>query len=151
MPDTTQPWCRAVSTSSSGNILDESILGSIKKLLGLDGDYDAFDQDVAIHINSALASLTQLGIGPANGFMITGSQETWQQLMQDNDPQTLQNVKTFVYINVKKVFDPPGASNHLTALDDVLKETTWRISVRREEAKRESDIGILNQGLHGLP
>src|SRR5699024_2274139 len=117
MQDTTQHWCRAVSTSSSGNMLDESILGSIKKLLGLDGDYDAFDQDVAIHINSALASLTQLGIGPANGFMITGSQETWQQLLQENDPQTLQNVKTFVYINVKKVVDAPIRSNHTTRID----------------------------------
>lgn len=142
MPATIQHWCRVVSTSSSDNVLDESILGSIKKLLGLDGDYDAFDQDVTIHINSALASLSQIGVGPVAGFMINGSQETWQQLLQDNDLQMLQNVKTYIYINVKKVFDPPGASNHLAALDDVLKETTWRISVRREEAKRESIFGI---------
>lgn len=127
-----------MSTPSSDSILEDSILLSIKKLLGLDSEYKAFDQDVLIYVNTALANLSQIGVGPDQGFMVLGEIETWADLLGDYEPATLQNVKTYIYITVKKVFDPPGASNHLAALDDVLTELSWRISTRREEVKHDT-------------
>lgn len=127
-----------MSTPSSDSILEDSILLSIKKLLGLDSEYKAFDQDVLIYVNTALANLSQIGVGPDQGFMVLGEIETWTDLLGDYEPAKLQNVKTYIYITVKKVFDPPGASNHLAALDDVLTELSWRISSRREEVKHDT-------------
>lgn len=124
-----------MSTSFSDRVIDDSILNSIKKLLGLSPDYPAFDQDIAIYINTAFSNLNQIGVGPAEGFYITGPSETWAEFLEPGGLSNLQGVKTYVYITVKKIFDPPGASNHLAALDAVLEEITWRISTRREEVK----------------
>lgn len=126
-----------MSTSSSDRVIDDSILNSIKKLLGLSPDYPAFDQDVAIYINTAFSNLNQIGVGPDEGFQITGPSETWAEFLDPSGLSNLQAVKTYVYITVKKIFDPPGASNHLAALDAVLEEITWRISTRREGVKNE--------------
>lgn len=126
-----------MSTSFSDRVIDDSILNSIKKLLGLSPDYHAFDQDIAIYINTAFSNLHQIGVGPDEGFHITGPSETWVEFMEPGGVSNLNGVKTYVYITVKKIFDPPGASNHLAALDAVLEEITWRISTRREEVKHD--------------
>ena len=120
-----------MSTSSSDNVLNDSILESTKKLLGVHEEDPAFDQDVAIHINTALGSLTQIGVGPNEGFLISGKAETWSDFLGTGNLAVLHSVKSYVYILVRSLFDPPGASNHLNALDSVKQELEWRISVQQ--------------------
>lgn len=114
----------------------ESILKSIKKMLGVDPTMDMFDLDICMNINSALANLNQIGLGPYDGFYVNGPEDKWSDFLGVNDMHVLQNAKQYVYIWVKRVFDPPGATNHLTALDNTIKELEWRISTGREEIIR---------------
>lgn len=125
-----------MSTPFSDEVVAESILLSTKKLLGVDPSMDMFDIDVTTNINSALANLNQIGIGPHEGFFVHGPDETWSEFLGHNNMTALQSVKTYVYIWVKRVFDPPGATNHLAALDNTMKELEWRISIGREEVIR---------------
>lgn len=104
----------------------DSILNTIKKLLGLDASYTAFDTDVIIGINSAFSTLHQLGVGPASGFAITGATEKWDDYLDDYG--TLENVKQYIYLKTRYVFDPP-TGGVLTAMDAVIKELEWRINV----------------------
>ena len=105
----------------------DSILQSIKKLLGLDENYDAFDDDVMMHINSVLMILTQLGVGPKNGFSITGEEETWGGYLGE-DISKLSAVKTYVYLKVKTMFDPTSSSVVNEATKEMLKELEWRLN-----------------------
>lgn len=105
----------------------DSILLSIKKLLGIDALCDHFDTDVIMHINSALSNLTQLGVGPPDGFMVTSNTETWDSLLMDS--KKLEFVKTYVYLKVKLIFDPPSSSSVIDAIDRQIKELEWRIEV----------------------
>lgn len=107
--------------------MEQSIFNSIKALLGPDADYDVFDQDILIFINSALSTLTQLGIGPANGFRITGDTETWSDLL--GDAQDLDSVKQYIFMKVKIAFDPPSSSSVLSAYQESCKELEWRLNV----------------------
>jgi hypothetical protein len=113
-----------------GEIMTDSILDSTKKILGLDAGYTAFDLDVITHINSALAALNQLGIGPESGFMITDSTSTWDEVLGTTSNYNL--AKSYVYLRVRILFDPPNTSFVLTALSDQLRELEWRLSVERE-------------------
>lgn len=105
----------------------DSILQSIKKLLGLDENYDAFDDDVMMHINSVLMILTQLGVGPKNGFSITGEEETWGDYLGE-DISKLSAVKTYVYLKVKTMFDPTSSSVVNEATKEMLRELEWRLN-----------------------
>lgn len=107
--------------------MDESIFDSIKALLGPDASYDVFDQDIILHINSALSVLSQLGVGSAEGFMITGPDETWGEFI--NNDKTLNMVKTYVYMKVKLAFDPPTNSSVISAYQEACKEYEWRLNV----------------------
>lgn len=107
-----------------------SILSTTKKILGLDDNYNVFDLDVMIHINSVLADLNQLGIGPAEGFEITGPEETWDSYL-GGDPN-LNAVKSYVYLRVRLLFDPPGTSYLITAMNDQVQKAEWRLNVQRE-------------------
>lgn len=110
--------------------MNTSILDSIKKVLGLSPDYEVFDEDVILHINSVLATLNQLGVGPEYGFRIDGKDETWYDFMGD-DPN-LSSVKSYIYLKVRLLFDPPQNSNITNAMNEQLKEFEWRINVYRE-------------------
>lgn len=109
----------------------QSILDSTKKVLGVPADYDAFDVDIIMHINSVLATLQQLGVGPAEGFMIEGKEETWEEYLQGNI--NLNPVKTYVYLRVRLLFDPPTTSYLINALEKQKEELEWRLNVKREE------------------
>ncbi len=111
--------------------MNDSILTSTKKSLGLDEDYTAFDPDIIMHINSVLSTLNQLGIGPGLGFMIEDKEALWDTFL-GSDPR-LNNVKTYVYLRVRMLFDPPQTSYHTTAMQDQIKELEWRINVQRED------------------
>jgi hypothetical protein len=112
----------------------DSILNTIKKLLGLDTDYTAFDIDVLIGINSALMVLSQVGVGPDKGFVVTGPTETWADLL-GNDVIDLESVKMYVYISTKLLFDPPVSSSVQTAFDNTKKELEWRLGIRAARDK----------------
>lgn len=107
--------------------MDESILNSIKALLGPDSDYNVFDPDIIIFINGAFSTLTQLGIGPKEGFKITGADETWEDFI--GDVLDLESVKTFVYLKVRILFDPPSSSFVLSAMQRECDELAWRLNV----------------------
>lgn len=107
--------------------MEESIFESIKSLLGPDASYDVFDQDILIHINTAIAVLTQLGVGPSTGFIVTGPDETWSDFI--GDLKTLQMVKSYIYMKVKMAFDPPANSSVLNAYQEACKEYEWRLNV----------------------
>lgn len=108
-----------------------SILTSIKKVLGLPPEHTAFDEDVIIHINSVFSTLQQLGVGPAEGFMIEDNSVTWDAFL-GGDP-VLNNVKSYVYLRVRMLFDPPSNSFTQTAMEKQITELEWRINVNREQ------------------
>lgn len=105
----------------------DSILTSIKKLLGLSEDYEHFDQDIIIHINSVfINNLRQIGVGPPNGFMITGKQEVWDEFSEDSI--LAESVKTYIYFKVRLAFDPPSSSSHVSSIEKMISELEWRLT-----------------------
>lgn len=106
----------------------ESILQSIKKLLGIEPDYTYFDQDLIIHINSVLSILSQIGFGPEEGFFITGGTETWDDLFDESNPQ-MQLVKPYIYLKVRLMFDPPLNSTVINSINAQIEELEWRLNV----------------------
>lgn len=106
----------------------ESILTSIKKLLGIDESYSHFDPDLVMHINSVFSILTQMGVGPSDGFSITGKDENWSDFLQDN-PARMQLVKSYMNLKVKLLFDPPLSSAALDAINRQISEFEWRLFV----------------------
>lgn len=105
----------------------DSILTSIKKLLGITEEYEYFDTDIVMYINSAFSVLTQLGVGPKNGFRIEDESSDWSEFLND-DPR-LELVKTYVYLKVKLAFDPPLSSAVIEAINRQISELEWRINV----------------------
>lgn len=112
--------------------MEDSILISTKKILGIAADYTAFDLDVITHINTAFSTLTQLGVGPSGGFMIEDDTLTWDDFVTD-DIQSVSSIKTYVYLRVKMLFDPPPTSFVIDALQKQILELEWRLNVHREE------------------
>lgn len=108
----------------------ESILTSIKKLVGIAEDYTAFDTDFIIYINSAFATLNQLGIGPVEGFSIVDASSKWSDYGVTTP--MLDHVKSYVYLKVKTIFDPPTSSTVLDAYNRMIQETEWRLKVASE-------------------
>lgn len=109
----------------------ESILTSIKKLLGIDEAVDHFDPEIIMHINTALMELTQMGVGPADGFRIESEAETWDEFMLENDYR-FEGVKTYIYLNVRLVFDPPTQSSVTESIKQTLSRLEWRLNVAAE-------------------
>lgn len=110
----------------------ESILNSIKHVLGQDSTYTEFDTDIIMHTNSVFSILNQLGIGPNNGFAIEDASSVWFDFI-GNTPM-LNSVKTYVYLRVRMLFDPPATSFHLTSMEKQISELEFRLNVYREAA-----------------
>lgn len=108
----------------------ESILTSIKKMLGLDEDYTHFDTDIIIHINTIFMTLQQLGVGPPNGFTIRDKEDKWTDFIDTNQ---MEAVKTFVYLRVRLLFDPPTNSFLVDAMERQIREIEWRLNVQAEK------------------
>lgn len=111
--------------------MEQSILNSTKKILGIAEDYTVFDLDVITHINTAFSTLTQLGVGPAAGFMIEDATAEWTDFISDD--LQYNSVKSYVFLRVRLLFDPPTTSYLITALEKQLQELEWRLNVHREE------------------
>ena len=108
----------------------ESILISIKKMLGITKEYDHFDNDLIMHINSVFMILTQLGVGPSSGFIITGEYETWDAFLPEG--QNLESVKSYMYMKVRLLFDPPSSSIVMECMNRMISELEWRLKVEAE-------------------
>ena len=109
----------------------ESILTSIKKLLGIAEEYTQFDNDIIMHINSVFMTLTQLGVGPSEGFSIEDDSAYWSDFIPDLNK--LQAVKTYIYLKVRLVFDPTSlGSATLAAYERQIQELEWRLNVGAE-------------------
>lgn len=115
----------------------ESILTSIKKMLGITEDYDYFDADIIMHINSVFMTLTQLGVGPAEGFSIEDETTTWIEFIPDVNK--LQAVKSYMYLQVKILFDSASlGSATLAAYERQIQQFEWRLNVAAESGDQES-------------
>lgn len=110
--------------------LEPSILKSTKKILGLDAGYTAFDLDVMTHINTCFFTLNQLGVGPAEGFMVESDDEEWEDFLEVGP--VLNAVKTYIYLRVRSIWDPPGTPHHISAMKDQITELEHRILTERE-------------------
>lgn len=112
----------------------DSIVASIKKMLGLEDEYTPFDMDVITHINAAFMTLTQMGIGPKEGFMVDDYNQTWEQFLTNK--VMLGGVKTWVYLQVKMMFDPPSNSILMDAMKQQADQILWRLNVQAESVER---------------
>jgi hypothetical protein len=111
--------------------MENSILLSTKKVLGVADSYTVFDQDIITHINATFNVLYQLGIGPAEGFMIEDATAVWEDFA-DVPMHQLNLVRTYVFLKVRMLFDPPGTSYLISAYNDQIKEYEWRLNTFRE-------------------
>lgn len=114
----------------------ESILTSIKKLLGIQEDYDHFDADLIMHINSVFTILTQLGVGPSEGFRIEDETATWDDFISGDD-FLYESVKSYMLLKVKLLFDPPLSSAVIESYNRMISEFEWRLHVTSESSKSE--------------
>lgn len=112
--------------------MEDSILTSTKKILGVAAEFTAFDLDLITHINASFSILKQLGIGPTIGFMIQDETSKWQDFLSNDDP-ILNITKTWLYLKVRSLFDPPTTPHHISAMKDLLAEYEWRLNQLREE------------------
>lgn len=108
----------------------ESILTSVKKQLGIQEDYDHFDPDIIMHINTVLMFLTQIGVGPAEGFTIEDKTSTWTDFVPDMSK--VEAVRTYVSLRVKLLFDPPLSSAVIEVINRSISEMEWRLLVAVE-------------------
>ena len=109
----------------------DSILNTIKKMLGIDSDDTDFDVDIMIHINSITPNLSQMGIGPTNGYIVTSSEQLWSDYI-DSSIINLEGVKTYIYLKTKLIFDPPTNSTTIEAINKNLSELEWRMMLAIE-------------------
>lgn len=113
--------------------LDESILDTIKEMLGLDKDYNAFDTEIISYINSAFFTLSQIGVGPEEGFSIKDSDAVWSDYIDVSS--NLIAVQTFIKLKVQLIFDPPSNSFVVDAINKQLDELIWRLCLEVEYTK----------------
>jgi len=119
-----------VTTPATIPVSEKSILEDIKKLVGVSTEDLSFDNDIIIHINSAFMILNQLGVGPITGFSISDSSKKWKDYIAEAD--NLEAVKTYIYLKVKIIFDPPLSSTVMEALKQTISELEWRLNVNAE-------------------
>lgn len=111
----------------------DSILESVKKMLGIHEEYTHFDSDLIMHINSVFMILTQLGVGPKEGFAISDSVDTWNEFIPED--QNIQAVKTYMHHKVKLLFDPPLSATVMECMNRVVSELEWRLNIEVETPK----------------
>lgn len=113
----------------------DSILTSIKKMLGITEDYEHFDADIIMHINSTFMILTQLGVGPSEGFSIKDKTALWSDFIPENS--NLESVKSYIYMKVRMLFDPPTSSAVMESMKNQISELEWRLNVEVDPGKTE--------------
>lgn len=119
--------------------MQESILRSIAKLIGIGEDYEAFDVDLIICINSAFTVLSQLGVGPKEPFSIESENETWSDFFSVGCHAPIHLVKTYMKNKVKMEFDPPTVGVLHEALERQIQESEWRLNIEAEGASETDE------------
>lgn len=110
--------------------MEDSILNSVKLSLGIASDYTYFDDQLIMHINTAFAVLNQLGVGPKDGYQISGPDDSWSDYTKSN--KQLNMMKTYMYAKVRLIFDPPQSSAVKECLNETVKEYESRIRYETE-------------------
>lgn len=108
----------------------DSILTSVKKKLGIEEDYTHFDPEIIDHVNSVFTILTQLGVGPSEGFSITDSSAVWSDFILEKS--NIEAVKTYVALKVRLIFDPPSSGIQTESINRLISEFEWRLNVEAE-------------------
>lgn len=130
----------------------DSILTSIKKMLGIEAEYEHFDQDIIMHINSVFTDLAQIGVGPIKGFVIEDDIATWTDFLPEET--NFHSVKTYMYLRVKLLFDPPSSSTVVSAIQREIDKWEWRFSIADSvsDVSNSDGQGTLNyEELYNLP
>lgn len=116
--------------------MEDSILDTLKKMLGLDKEFTSYDVDIITNINSIFMTLHQLGVGPTEVFSITGSDEVWSSFLANaRTTNDLNAVKSYMYLRLRLLFDPPSSSYVLNSMDSQIKEYEWRLQVQAERSE----------------
>ena len=121
--------------------MEKSILKSLKTALNYDLD-DAFDEEIMMDINTIFATLTDLGVGPSQGFIVEDDSAEWKDFFIDESDLTLHRIKTYIRLRVRLIFDPPGTSHHINAMQEQIKELEYRISVHREDTQWSTPLSL---------
>lgn len=122
--------------------VEDSILKTTKKFLGIGADYDAFDMDITLHINSVFSILQQLGVGPAEGFSIEDDAATWDEYLTGD--LALNAVKSYMYFRVRMMFDPPATSFAMDAMTKQYQEMEWRLNVVVENERNAETSTVVS-------
>ena len=121
--------------------MTDSILNSVKKMLGITEEYTHFDADIIMHINSVFSILAQLGVGPDEGFAIEDNTTSWDEFIpEETGSLLLSSVRTYMFMKVKMMFDPPLSSSVAEAYNRQISELEWRLNVAAE-----TEIGALTE------
>jgi hypothetical protein len=110
--------------------VNDSILRTVRKMIGPSHDCDVFDVDLISHINTIFSTLNQLGVGPKEGYEITGETETWSDFIGSD--KRFNAVKSYMYLKTKLLFDPPASSVVLASMEKLALECEWRLNVNAE-------------------
>lgn len=115
----------------------DSILLSVKKMIGIPNDYDVFDTDIILHINTVFDSLNQMGVGPEEGFSISDSSTEWSEFLTFGKNSEM--VKTYMYLKVRMLFDPPSNGTLSNVLSEQIKEYEWRLLIFADQLRLEQE------------
>lgn len=113
----------------------ESILTSIKKLLGITEEYEQFDTDLIIHINSVFMILNQIGVGPEKGFSISDKSTVWSEFT--DNALSVEAVKSYMFLKVRLLFDPPQSSALIESYNRQIHELEWRLNIAVDPGVKE--------------
>lgn len=116
----------------------DSILTSIKKLLGITKEYEHFDQDIIMHINTVFMILNQLGVGPPEGFSIKDATSIWTDFVSDTTK--IEAIKSYMYMKVRLLFDPPTSSAVMDSMNRMIAELEWRLNVAVDPGEDKEEI-----------
>ena len=124
--------------------MEESILKTIKQLIGCPDDFEQFDLDLMVHINSAFATLTHLGVGPKEGYRITGADNAWSEF--EDNAQKLSLIKDYVYIKTRLLFDPQTSGSLMDSLKEQRKEMECRVYILYDPISEDDEKGKSDDG-----
>lgn len=115
----------------------ESILISIKKSLGIAEEYDHFDPEIVMNINSVFSDLREIGVGPKEGFVIEDETSVWTDFIPDTNKLWFENVKSYMFLRVQLLFDPPSNASILASKERQVEKLEWRLNFAAEEIAQE--------------